>query len=174
MRDQAEFDAFYATSRVRLLRQLSVMTTDPELAKDVLQDAYERAWQRWSRVAALEDPEGWVRTVAWRAAVSTFRRRSVAARFLPRLGHGQVVATPASEEAVDVQRALRSLPAEQRRAVVLHHVACLPVEAIARETGVPVGTVKSRLSRGRAALAAHLGEEYYQGTPAQAGEEGRR
>jgi RNA polymerase sigma-70 factor (ECF subfamily) len=41
------------------------------------------------------------------------------------------------------------LPSEQRIAVVLHHILDLPVEAIATETGVPVGTVKARLARGR-------------------------
>ena len=50
MDDQAGFDAFYISSRARLLRQLTAMTADPELAKDALQEAYERAWQRWRRV----------------------------------------------------------------------------------------------------------------------------
>ena len=53
---------------------------------------------------------------------------------------------------------LRRLPEEQRRAIVLHHVADLPVAQVAAETGAPVGTVKARLSRGRTALAELLGE----------------
>ena len=52
--------------------------------------------------------------------------------------------------------ALKQLPEAQRRALVLHHLADLPVHEVARETGVPEGTVKARLSRGRAALAALL------------------
>jgi RNA polymerase sigma-70 factor (ECF subfamily) len=51
---------------------------------------------------------------------------------------------------------LQQLPADQRRAVVLHHLCDVPVRNIASETGVPVGTVKARLSRGRAALALLL------------------
>ena len=54
--------------------------------------------------------------------------------------------------------ALRRLPEAQRRAVVLHHLCDLSVEQVAEETGSPVGTVKARLSRGRTALAALLGE----------------
>ena len=54
--------------------------------------------------------------------------------------------------------ALRAIPAEQRRAVVLHHLAGLSVEEIAHETGAPTGTVKSRLARGRRALAGHVSE----------------
>ena len=54
--------------------------------------------------------------------------------------------------------ALRKIPAEQRRALVLYYVCDLSVAQIATETGVPDGTVKARLARGRAALAPHLRE----------------
>jgi RNA polymerase sigma-70 factor (ECF subfamily) len=51
------------------------------------------------------------------------------------------------------------LPERQRRVIVLHHIADLPVLEIAAELGVPKGTVVSWLHRGRAQLAAHLGED---------------
>ena len=50
------------------------------------------------------------------------------------------------------------MPAEQRRALVLYHVADLTVEQIAAETGVRPGTVKARLARGRAGLRPYLRE----------------
>ena len=52
--------------------------------------------------------------------------------------------------------ALRQLPANQRQALALHYLFDMPVEEIAREAGVPRGTVKSWLSRGRSRLAALL------------------
>ena len=55
--------------------------------------------------------------------------------------------------------ALRQLPEAQRQALVLHHIADLPVHDVAREVGVPEGTIKARLSRGRAALAALLTDD---------------
>jgi RNA polymerase sigma-70 factor (ECF subfamily) len=55
--------------------------------------------------------------------------------------------------------ALRRLPEPQRRALVLHHLCDLPVREVAAETGAAEGTVKARLSRGRTALAALLGDE---------------
>ena len=55
--------------------------------------------------------------------------------------------------------ALKQLPEAQRQALVLHHIADLPVHAVAAEVGVPEGTIKARLSRGRAALAALLTDE---------------
>ena len=171
MRDHASFDAFYATTRARVLRQLTAMTASPEQAKDAVQEAYERAWQRWARVSRLDDPEGWVRTVAWRVAVSSHRRAVVASRFLPRLWRERTTSV-ATDEVLDVQQALRRLRPEQRRALVLHHICDRSVEEIAAETGVSVGTVKSRLSRGRAALAKEIGPGYSTGAPVTV-EEGR-
>ena len=55
--------------------------------------------------------------------------------------------------------ALRQLPEPQRQALVLHHIVDLPVHDVAREVGVPEGTIKARLSRGRAALAALLADD---------------
>jgi RNA polymerase sigma-70 factor (ECF subfamily) len=51
---------------------------------------------------------------------------------------------------------LKQLPEEQRDAIVLHYLVDLPLEEIALRQGVPLGTVKSRLSRGRRALAHRL------------------
>lgn len=67
------------------------------------------------------------------------------------------VAGPGPERVAFVE-ALRQVPAAQRRALVLYHVVDLTVEQIAAETGVPPGTVKARLARGRAALTPYLRE----------------
>lgn len=53
---------------------------------------------------------------------------------------------------------LRKISPGHRQAIVLHHLFGLSVEEIAREAGLPAGTVKARLSRGRQALAPLLGE----------------
>jgi RNA polymerase sigma-70 factor (ECF subfamily) len=68
-------------------------------------------------------------------------------------------ADPPTLDGLAVTAALRDLPAAQRAAVVLHHLLDLPVEQVAVELGVPVGTVKSRLTRARRALAASLDPE---------------
>ena len=57
-----------------------------------------------------------------------------------------------------VQEAFVRLPFAQRQAIVLHHLADLPVAQVAAEVGAPEGTVKARLSRGRTVLAALLDE----------------
>jgi RNA polymerase sigma-70 factor (ECF subfamily) len=157
---QGEFDEFYTASRLRLLRQLTIMTGDPEQAADVLQEAYARAWQRWGRVSRLDNPVAWVRTVAWRVAISQHRRSLVAADRLRRFRASETAQAAGSEERVDLLRALSALSDEHRRTVVLYEMAGLSVAEIAAETGVPAGTVKSRLSRARAALGESLGREY--------------
>lgn len=72
---------------------------------------------------------------------------------------------PASDEArwsvegLDVRQALARLPVRQRSAVVLHHLVGLPVEQVAQELQIPVGTVKSRVSRARKSLQPLLLED---------------
>lgn len=160
--ENESFDEFYLGTRTALLGQLTAMTADPEAAKEALQDAYAQAWQRWSRVSGLGDPAAWVRTVAWRRSVSAFRRRMVAERFMRTVGRmkSESAAQSAVEEVLDVQDALKLLPDAHRRVLVLHDLCGLTMDQVADETGVPVGTVKSRLSRGRAALRSHLGRDY--------------
>jgi RNA polymerase sigma-70 factor (ECF subfamily) len=160
MADEVSFDEFYLVTRGAVLGQLTAMTLDRELAADSVQEAYVRAWQRWSRVSSLDDPIAWVRTVAWRLAVSQFRRRAVATRVLRRLDPGPPAAELSPDVTVDVVAALRTLSAEHRRVLVLYEVAGQSVREIAAETDVAEGTVKSRLFRAREQLGAALGADY--------------
>ena len=153
MADDASFDAFYAATRRRLLGQLTLITGDRDQAQDLLQEAYLRAWQRWGRVEDLDDPAGWVRRVALRLWVSRWRRTVVALRARPQIARPEATASPASEVRMDVRAALARLPEGQRLVIVLHELCELSIPEVVAETGLAAGTVKSRLSRGRAALA---------------------
>jgi RNA polymerase sigma-70 factor (ECF subfamily) len=155
--DEQAFDAFYAASVGRLIGQLYAMTGDLTEAQDVVQEAFIRAWERWAELDLNGAPEAWVRTVAWRLAVSRWRRMRTALAFARRQGPPATVPPPEPHHVLLVQ-ALRRIPEAQRRAVVLHHLCDLTVEQVAAETECPVGTVKSQLSRGRAALARLLAD----------------
>jgi RNA polymerase sigma-70 factor (ECF subfamily) len=74
-------------------------------------------------------------------------------------GDDAATALAAASLSDDVQDALRALPDEYRAAVVLCDVVGLPYGEIADQLGVPVGTVRSRIHRGRALLRSSLGEE---------------
>jgi RNA polymerase sigma-70 factor, ECF subfamily len=156
--DTREFDEFYAATVDRLTGQLYAMTGDLAEAQDVVQEAFVRAWQRRRTLSAADHPEAWVRTVAWRLAVSRWRRvrNSVTA------GRRQAaLAARPPQPSVDstaLVAALRQISEVQRVAIVLHHLCDMSVEQVALETGVPVGTVKARLARGRVALAPFVSD----------------
>ena len=157
MKDAEGFDAFYTATNRRVLHQMYAMTSNLADAQELTQEAYARAWQRWSSVSTYDDPEAWVRTVAWRLAASRWRkaRNGVAAM----LRHGPPEHAPEpSIDNVALVAALKEIPEAQRRVIVLHHLTGLSVAEVAHEVGAPEGTVKARLSRGRAALAALLSD----------------
>ena len=151
-----EFTAFYAASFGRLVGQLYAMTGDQAEAQDAVQEAFVRAWAHRGRLDADGSPEAWVRSTAWRVAVSRWHRARMG-RFLIGSQPPQAADEPGPDRIALID-ALRRLPAEQRRAVVLYHLCDRSVAEIAAETGAPVGTVKARLARGRAALAPYLRE----------------
>jgi RNA polymerase sigma-70 factor (ECF subfamily) len=151
-----EFEDFYAAYFRPLTIQLYAYTGDLAGAQDVVQEAFCRALTRWRRVSAMDEPGAWVRRVAWNLATSQWRRTLIAGRFL-RVQREEHVPEPGPDR-VALAAALANLPAQQRRAVILHYLADLPIAEIAAQEGVAEGTVKSWLHRGRAALAVQLAE----------------
>ncbi|MFL6061452.1 MAG: SigE family RNA polymerase sigma factor [Marmoricola sp.] len=154
--DEAEFDEFYTSSFSRLTGQLYAMIGDRDEAQECVQEAFVRAWSRRGALSRADHPEAWVRTTAYRLAVSRWRRRRIAKRPADRALSPALSSAPADETRVALVQALSTLPENQRQAIVLHHLCDLPIQAVAREVGVPEGTIKARLSRGRVALAALL------------------
>jgi RNA polymerase sigma-70 factor (sigma-E family) len=149
------FDEFYLAARDRLVVQIAALTGDPAEAQDHVQEAFARAWVRWPSVSRYQDPEGWVRRVAYHRAVSRWR---VARRLFLRAEAGEGgVHVEASQ--LPLFEALGRLPVRERQALALQAIAGLSVAEIAAELSVPPGTVKSWLSRGRARLARELGAE---------------
>ncbi|MCF3120286.1 SigE family RNA polymerase sigma factor [Streptomyces arenae] len=153
----ADFDAFYTATAKRLVATVYAMTGDLAEAEDAVQEAYVRAWQRWERLTREGDPLPWVRTVASRLAISTWRRTRNRLRAQRRHGAAEYV-PELSADRVALVAALRELPPQQRQVVVLHHLLDLPVEQVVRETGVSSGAVRTRLSRARKALGERLSD----------------
>jgi RNA polymerase sigma-70 factor (ECF subfamily) len=156
--DEDEFDAFYEASYPRLVRQLTALIGDPDEAADCVQEAFAKAWSRRGTLRRSEHPEAWVRTTAHRMAISRWRRSRLARRAPDRALQPAAGAPEPGPERVALLSAPDRLPLDQRRAVVLHHLCDLPVRQVAAETGVPEGTVKARLSRGRTTLLTLLSD----------------
>ncbi len=157
--DEREFDEFYAASFRRLTNQVFAMIGNRDEAQECVQEAFVRAWAHRRSLARADHPEAWVRTTAYRLAVSRWRRTTRGRRQSDRAVAPPMSAPPLDESHVALVAALKRLPEAQRRALVLHHIADLPVHQVAAEVGVPEGTIKARLSRGRAALAVLLADE---------------
>jgi RNA polymerase sigma-70 factor (ECF subfamily) len=147
----------YGAAYPRLVAVVGAVCGDRDLAAEAVQDAFVRLVGQWPKVSRYDDPEAWLRKVALGYVSKRRRKAANGARALLRLGPPRDV--PAvSAEAVDLDRALASLPQPQRAVVVLRELG-LDLAEIARELGVAEGTVKSRLSRARAALAPLLRED---------------
>jgi RNA polymerase sigma-70 factor, ECF subfamily len=157
MADRGSFEEFYAGAVGRLVGQLFPVTGDLHEAEEVAQEAFTRAAARWSRLRDYDLPEAWVRRVAMNLVTDRGRSLRRHAKAMRKLRPPPAV-LPASVEALALAEALRTLPVRQRQVLVLHYLVDLSVEEVADTLGMPTGTVKSLLSRGRRALAAKLGE----------------
>ena len=140
----------YAATYPRLVAALTLATGSRSEAEDLVQEAFARLLPRWATVSEYEDPEGWVRSVAMRLAISRWRRTRVAAAGLLRLRRGNEGASPGGGRQ-RVDDLLSDLPVQFRQVLVLHYGVGLSVREVASELGIAEGTVKSRLSRAREA-----------------------
>ncbi len=153
MPDDGYVREVYEASYRRLVAQAYAVAGDRVEAEDAVQEAFARAVAAGDRFRRLDNPEAWLRTVALNVLRRRWRRASLFRALTPRL------ATPAdvpgiSEDHVAVVEGLRSLPFQQRETLALFYLGDLSVQEIAATLGVADGTVKSRLTRGRTALAA--------------------
>ena len=150
-----EFDAFYTASFSRVAGQIYAITGDWGEAQDAVQDAFIRAWDHRRTFDLEHAPEAWIRITAWRLAVSRWRRVTRGLRLAERY-HERRTVQPPGEAHLMLAAALQELPETQRIALVLHYLCDLSVEQVAVETGSSISAIKSRLARGRAALATSL------------------
>lgn len=146
---------YYPLAFRRLVGTLRLMGVPAADAGEVAQDAFLRLIPRWEQVRGYDSPDGWLRRVAWRIWLN--RRRSQR----PTLTLDDLPEPVATEplsvaDRLSLRAALADLPDGHREVVVLHYLHDLPVARIADELDVAEGTVKSRLSRARAALASAL------------------
>lgn len=144
-----DFDAWVAP-HLRVLSALAVHEVGTDAAEDVVQETLLRAWQRRETYDAAR---GSAR--AWLVGVLLDRCRRHRVRFRPfaRTMPGDSPApTSDAMNRLDVEHAVRQLPARQRHVVVLHYLADLPVAEVAGLLRVTEGAVKAQLHDARAKL----------------------
>jgi RNA polymerase sigma-70 factor, ECF subfamily len=154
--DIGRLEYLYATSQRRLVIEMAAFTGDVAAAEDLVQEAFGRCVSRWAIVAGYDDPEAWVRSVAYNLARSRWRRLKRGARAIARLRHGETQSDGPDSENIGLMIAISKLDENERQVVVRHYLLDQPVAVVGAQLGIPEGTVKSRLARARTQLAETL------------------
>ena len=158
--DQHAFSELAARSIGRLTAVARMILRDEYAAQDAVQETFIEAWRSLPGLREPDRFEAWLRRLLVRACFRSVRQGQ-------RVRAVEIELTPADEPAVtgierrldlhdQLERGLARLPAEQRAVVVLVYYLDLPLADAAQAIGIPLGTMKSRLSRATSALRAAL------------------
>lgn len=185
--DRAALDVLLRRHHDRLYGLCRRLTGNDTDAADACQDALIAIVRGLARFDGRSQFSTWAHRVATNACLDELRRRrrrpepglyEDSGPEAPATGAEAPAASPSGTgsvaERIDLDSALRSLSHDFRVAVVLRDQCGLAYEEIAEVVGVPVGTVRSRISRGRALLAGWLGASYVESEAGAATSDGRR
>jgi RNA polymerase sigma-70 factor (sigma-E family) len=137
-----------------------LLTGDAALAEDLVQEAFTRAFARFAHLRRPDALAGYLRRTVVNLAHKRHRRAQTEHAHAERLDAGHaVVLQPDVGVREELWEALRDLPYRQRAALVLKFYEDMPEKEIARAMGCAVGTVKSSLHRGLAAMRERIGGE---------------
>ncbi len=162
--DRSAFATLVERHERRMYNLALRMTGREEDARDATQDAFLTALRKLSTFRGEAAFTTWMHRVTVNACYDLLRKRRRAPlyEFEPTEQEAAIPApdhADATTTAIDVRRALVQVPDDFRAVLILHDVQDLPYDEIASVLGIPVGTVKSRLHRGRVALARALSGE---------------
>jgi len=158
--DPDAFGELFRRHRDRMWALALRITHDPEIAADAVQEAFIAAFRGSGSFRGEAAVTTWLHRIVVNSSLDRLRRIKPVAQL--RDADLSVLADPADHHRsvdirIDVQAALGQLPEAQRMALVLVDMHGLSIHEAARVLSVAEGTVKSRCSRGRAAMAALLG-----------------
>ncbi|MEU2154835.1 helix-turn-helix domain-containing protein [Streptomyces sp. NPDC019396] len=153
------FDVLYRRTASCLVRQTYLLTGNRDFAREAVEHAFHRAWQRWPEVAVDPDPPGWLRTAAYEYAMSPWHRL--------RRGHPSEPDPPEHQKAPgdadsSARQSLRdtlfALPPMYRRTLLLYDGLGLDLPETAAETEASTPAAATRLLNARAAVAERIPE----------------
>ena len=156
--DDDAFEILVGQYQASLFRYLRGLVGDPEQARDLLQETFLRAYKS---LGSLDDPSllrSWLYRIAHNQACSLLRRRRLVS-WLPLLAsqHGAASPEHSAIESARVEEALARVPVAQRAPLLLHLVAGFSYAEIAALLQITEGSVRMRISRGRAVFRAMYG-----------------
>jgi RNA polymerase sigma-70 factor, ECF subfamily len=168
MWDHEEADAFvealFAKHHGEIYAYLLRMLREPELAADLTQDAFVKAYKNYDTLEKPENARAWLYQIAHRVALDEIRRRKII-RFFPWTGESRG-SVPSAEHLVmdahlsgDLQRALARIPERQRAALLLAELHDLTGLELADALGVSHVAARALLTRARESLRQALAVE---------------
>lgn len=172
------FDLLYLRHAGAVRRVGVAILSSPEAAEDLVQETFLELWRHRGRYSSERAPvRAWLLVIARTRAIDVMRARARHARRVDAAREGAHIAihppdpldeTLSRDEVARLHAALAGLPSAQRQTMVLAYGGGLTNEEVARRTGVPLGTVKSRLRMGQKRIAACLEPERVAGAPSAA------
>jgi RNA polymerase sigma-70 factor (ECF subfamily) len=154
--DTTEFEDWYAGHYRRLVATMYLVSGDRGRATEAVDEACARAFERWSRVRAMESPAGWTLVVARNALRTT--QRSEQRRIAAHRRAGTTHSASPPDMHVEVWDAVRRLPRRQREVIALRYLGDLREREVAEVLAIAPGTVARALHDARQALAEALHE----------------
>jgi RNA polymerase sigma-70 factor (ECF subfamily) len=143
-----------------LRRYARALVGNTALADDLVQDCIERALRQWEGLRDFQRLGSWLRSILHNLYVDDLRRIRSRGREeeVTELADDPALSTPAPDGAlaIDFTRALGSLSVEHRQVLLLVGLENRNYRDVAEELGIPIGTVMSRLARGRERLRSAL------------------
>lgn len=150
-----EFDSFFERERARLFRALCLVTRNRFEAEELAQDAFLSVYERWDRVAEMEDPTGYLYRTAMNTFRSWHRRSALSAKRAIGLTPIDDAISGIEEQDV-VVRALAPLSPRQRAAVVLVDLLGYSSEEAGRVLGIDASTVRTHTERAHQDLKTRM------------------
>jgi RNA polymerase sigma factor (sigma-70 family) len=154
--DDSAFDELVRRRQTWLRGLLRRWSGDAQLADDLAQEAFVRAWKNLRRLESPAAFGGWLRQIALNVWLDFARRRNVP---MAALEDGDMAGEPVVLDvaaAIDLERALAALRPPERVCIVLAIAEGMSHAEVARATGIPLGSVKSHIARGTAKLRTVL------------------
>jgi RNA polymerase sigma-70 factor, ECF subfamily len=166
--DRAAFTELFEQHREGVHAFLLARISDREVARDLLQETFLRLWHRIEEVTELDlgRQRAWIYTVARNLLVDRYRTDATRRATLHAVAHGSDRAgreqadgsgqLVARDQLAHLRRAIAALPDDQREILSMAVVAEMTSQQIAEALELPAGTVRYKLHRARARLAAEL------------------
>jgi RNA polymerase sigma factor (sigma-70 family) len=157
--DDSAFDELVRRRQSSIRGLLRRWSGDAQLAEDLAQETFVRAWKHLGQLESPAAFGGWLRQIALNVWLELARRRKVPMGELPAGDETGEAVTPNAGLSVDLEHALAALRPAERVCIVLAIAEGMSHGEVARATGFPLGTVKSHIARGTAKLRALLEPE---------------